>query len=321
MISHAEAKLELVTKWAPIEGEWDFAGPTARVKGNGPDSQPSAHGVAVCDAKLRDGDVSVVVRFENVAGGSDHLEMGSRAASAGVVLGFSSEPRAYLVAGLGGFDFAFSIWEYVPANGWLLRAKTGQIQNLQYDRDYRLEVSQIGQRVSLTVDGVLVLDGLMPSPMVGAQLGLYSMSRCPVVFHDFKMARKRATAFVAMQFDESGRTIYREVIKPVADSVNLDVVRIDEIDRPGIILQEIQENIENASVVIAEITAPNQNVFYEVGYVHALHKPTILLAQRGRDLPFDIRSYRVIFYDDSIGGKSMIEKTLRNHLLSILREG
>ena len=38
---------------------------------------------------------------------------------------------------------------------------------------------------------------------------------------------------------------------------------------------------ERAKVVIAEITAPNQNVYYEIGFAHALNKPTILLAQHG----------------------------------------
>jgi hypothetical protein len=35
-------------------------------------------------------------------------------------------------------------------------------------------------------------------------------------------------------------------------------------------------------------------------------------------LPFDIRSYRVIFNNDSIGGKPLAERTLREHLHSIL---
>jgi len=65
----------------------------------------------------------------------------------------------------------------------------------------------------------------------------------------------------------------------------------------------MQQAIERAAVVIAEITPRNPNVFYEVGYAHALGKPTILLARRGSELPFDIRSYRVVFYDDTIGGK------------------
>ncbi|MGD0899375.1 MAG: hypothetical protein ABR915_16175 [Thermoguttaceae bacterium] len=59
-------------------------------------------------------------------------------------------------------------------------------------------------------------------------------------------------------------------------------------------------------------------MLYELGYAHALQKPTILLARRGEQLPFDIRSYRVIFYDDTIGGKADLEATLGEHLASVL---
>jgi hypothetical protein len=165
-----------------------------------------------------------------------------------------------------------------------------------------------------------VLEHVLPSPLPGNQLGLYALSRSPVLFQDFAVQRRAATAFVAMQFGEPYDTIYRAVIRPKAQALGFEIVRIDEVNRPGIIFQDIQRKIEDAKVVIAEITAPNQNVYYEVGYAHALNKPTILLAQRGKELPFDIRSYRVIFYDDSIGGKPLVEKTLREHLQAILQE-
>ena len=71
---------------------------------------------------------------------------------------------------------------------------------------------------------------------------------------------------------------------------------------------------------MAEITPPNQNVFYELGYAHALAKPTILLAERGKQLPFDISGYRVLFYDNTIGGKNQVEDGLKKHLTAILRE-
>jgi hypothetical protein len=38
---------------------------------------------------------------------------------------------------------------------------------------------------------------------------------------------------------------------------------------------------------------------------------------RGGKLPFDIASYRVVFYDDSIGGKSRVEEDLARHLDAI----
>jgi nucleoside 2-deoxyribosyltransferase len=122
-----------------------------------------------------------------------------------------------------------------------------------------------------------------------------------------------------MQFGEPFDTLYKQVIQPGVSNLNLKVVRIDELAGPGIVFEDIQRNISEAKIIIAEITAPNQNVFYELGYAHALNKPTILLAQRGRDLPFDIRSYRVIFYDDTIGGKPAVEESLEKHLQAVMQ--
>lgn len=243
-----------------------------------------------------------------------------RDTSAGIVLGYNMETEGYLVAGLGAFNQAYCIWEYLPATGWLSRKAAGAIQNLRFNREYLLEATQRGQRISLMVDGVPVLEHVLPSPLPGNQLGLFTMTDSPVAFQEFEVFRRQPSAFVAMQFGEPYDTIYRTVIRPKAHSLGFDVVRIDEVNRPGIIFQDIQKKIEDAKVVIAEITAPNQNVYYEIGYAHALNKPTILLAQRGKDLPFDIRSDRVIFYDDSIGGKPLVERTLREHLDSILDE-
>ena len=102
-----------------------------------------------------------------------------------------------------------------------------------------------------------------------------------------------------------------------AEAAGFEVFRIDEKAGPGVIFQDIQREIEQAEIVVAEITPTNPNVFYELGYAHALGKPTILLAQRGAELPFDIRSFRVVFYNDTIGGKTEVERNLRNHLEAI----
>jgi hypothetical protein len=84
-------------------------------------------------------------------------------------------------------------------------------------------------------------------------------------------------------------------------------------------LQDIINGLLDSDVVIAEVSPANPNVFYELGYAHALDKPTVLLARRGGELPFDISGYRVIFYDDTIGGKPQVEETLDKHLSNIKR--
>jgi nucleoside 2-deoxyribosyltransferase len=83
---------------------------------------------------------------------------------------------------------------------------------------------------------------------------------------------------------------------------------------------DIVESIRAASLVVADITPDSPNVYYEVGYAHVLAKPTILLGNRQREkLPFDVSSFRTVFCEDSIGGKSEVEERLRKHLEVIRR--
>jgi hypothetical protein len=110
------------------------------------------------------------------------------------------------------------------------------------------------------------------------------------------------------------------VIQVQSKCFGLQAYRADERFGPGVILEDIVRAIQEAKIVIAEITAPteNENVFYELGYPHTLKKPTILLAELGRKLPFDMSGYRCLFYENSIGGKRKVELALRQHLQAIL---
>lgn len=87
-------------------------------------------------------------------------------------------------------------------------------------------------------------------------------------------------------------------------------------------MEDIIRGIETAQIIIAEITPANENVFYEVGYAHALKKPTILLANKKdrEKLPFDLSGFRVLFYENSIGGKRQVEEGLKKHLKAIFLE-
>jgi hypothetical protein len=65
---------------------------------------------------------------------------------------------------------------------------------------------------------------------------------------------------------------------------------------PGVVMDDIWESINRASVVIAEISEPNQNVWYELGLAQALNKRIIPLSTN-RNLPFDHRHFRTLLYD------------------------
>jgi hypothetical protein len=55
--------------------------------------------------------------------------------------------------------------------------------------------------------------------------------------------------------------------------------------------------IATADLVVADLTGANPNVYYELGVAHALRRRVVLLTQSIDQLPFDLRSYRVISYN------------------------
>lgn len=266
--------------------------------------------MALSELRLRDGRARVTITFDDL----------STDVSAGLALGFHAEAGSYLYPTLGGWLSAYAIGEFAPGEGWRKIKSAGSIQNLQAGRPYNLEVRQAGQRIVMLVDGIQIFEQVLSSPLAGNQIGLYAWGRQKITFDRFEAISEPPRAFVAMPFEEPYNTMYRSVIEPEGKRLGLRVVRVDELARPGIIFEDIKREISDSKVVIAEITAPNQNVFYELGCAHALNKPTILLARRGGQLPFDIHSYRVIFYDDTIGGKPEVEQNLEKHLRSVLQE-
>jgi nucleoside 2-deoxyribosyltransferase len=100
--------------------------------------------------------------------------------------------------------------------------------------------------------------------------------------------------------------------------MGLNPFRASDTYSPGLVVADIARQIAESRVIIAEITPVNANVYYEVGYADALGKPVILIADKSvRELPFDVRPYRTIFYENSIGGKNRVEETLKKYLTAM----
>lgn len=91
--------------------------------------------------------------------------------------------------------------------------------------------------------------------------------------------------------------VLSQIIRPAVEECGYAVFRADEIDQPGIITSHIVSHIITASLVIADLTESNPNVFYELGICHALGKPLIQVIAKGEPLPFDVAGMRTIFVD------------------------
>ena len=95
--------------------------------------------------------------------------------------------------------------------------------------------------------------------------------------------------FVLMPFNEEFDDIYKFGIKGAAEDANAHAERVDEQLYDEGILDRIFNQINKADVIIADMTGRNPNVFYEVGYAHALGKIVLLLTQNADDIPFDLK--------------------------------
>lgn len=300
-----------VEDWAALAGRWDIN--AERAKYTGPDREQGRPplGIALAGPRFRDGTVRTVATLSR-----------NERTTAGIIFGYQSLNAPYFVAQLGAFGRAYAVSEYRPGFGWTGHADAGLLSNIPPDVPQRLSVTVAGQRVALDVNNVNVLEILLRRPLAGTGFGLFAWDDAEIEFKDTELLTEPPTAFVIMPFAEPFDTLYREVILPVAESLAYRVVRIDEVPGPGIILDDIQRQIEGAHVIVAEISTHNPNVFYELGFAHALRKPAVLLVRReeGASMPFDVRSYRAIFYDDSIGGKRNVERHLRQHLDAVVRD-
>ena len=116
------------------------------------------------------------------------------------------------------------------------------------------------------------------------------------------MTNDKPFAFVLMPFDTDFDAVYDEIIKPALNKAGFEVDKADDIQHHGNILRQIIENIYRSTLIVADLTSANANVFYELGIAHKLGKPVIPITQRIDDVPFDLRSYRLLEYSSQLSG-------------------
>lgn len=298
--------------WQESEGSWVYSGP---------DSRGNTIGVAIANANMRSGDIHVSVTFTDVKNSSGRI-----------IIGHSTKTGEYYSVGIGGYAYAFVLDKFSASAGmWKAEIAVGDVLQLQNGKPYLIEVKYRGQAVSLSVDGISVIEQDLLAPLQGSQVGLFAWGNNRIVFEGLQITPSRSQAFVVMKFGSKYDRLYRGVIYAACEK-HVKLVRADEIMGPGVIIDDIRRHIIESEIVIAEISPYqarsfcsrsgrggfNPNVFYELGYAHAYHKNVIILAESGTTLPFDIGANRVIFYEDSQSGHRRLAEHLEKAVQAIL---
>ena len=128
---------------------------------------------------------------------------------------------------------------------------------------------------------------------------------------------KNKNCFVIMPFSQVMQPIYNNHIKKVCKQLKIDVTRADKIFSTNSLIEDINEAVLNASVIIADLTNNNPNVFYETGICHALGKTVILITQE-ETTPTDLTHIKRIPYKYDPPGMKIFEKALTETLKTVL---
>jgi Nucleoside 2-deoxyribosyltransferase len=129
---------------------------------------------------------------------------------------------------------------------------------------------------------------------------------------------RQPRAFVMMPFDEEFDDIYRLVITPPLERAGYLVSRADSALDQRNIMRNVVAGIDDADIIVADLTGLNANVLYELGIAHGLVKPVVMLTQDIESLPFDLRAYRVLAYSTDFRRINVFSESLeelaRSHI-------
>jgi hypothetical protein len=116
--------------------------------------------------------------------------------------------------------------------------------------------------------------------------------------------------------------VLEEIIEPVmADFEGFQVSRADKMVAPGLIDAQVIGSLLSADLVIADLSFPNQNVFYEIGIRHMAQKPIIHMQLATDTIPFDVSLYRAIKFNRVRPGDLRdARKLLRSQVQAVLSD-
>jgi hypothetical protein len=137
------------------------------------------------------------------------------------------------------------------------------------------------------------------------------------------MSEWEKRCFVIQRFD--GKKFdkrYEDVFKPAVLASGLEPYRVDHDPSTEVPIDSIERGIEQAAIVLADISTDRPNVWYEVGYAFANQKPVCLVCWPDRGttgFPFDIQHRALLLLnDDSLSDYEIAKKRIEEKLRSLL---
>jgi hypothetical protein len=154
--------------------------------------------------------------------------------------------------------------------------------------------------------------GLSHNEKIATTSNLKSLNIRPIFNEKYKFNVKINLCFYVGPFSDNFTLIYKIYICSALKNLGLKVNRSDEIFGIRPVIEDIWEHINEASLIIADISGNNPNVMYEVGIASTLEKRVIIITQNMEDIPNSMKVYKYILYDNSKVGLVQLGRKLKS---------
>jgi hypothetical protein len=140
------------------------------------------------------------------------------------------------------------------------------------------------------------------------------------IFQGREFYINESLCFVLMPFNDSKlQEIYDDQVKPTVEKTGLKCILASDIYGTQPIIEDIWTSINEAKIIIADVTGRNPNVFYEIGVAHTVGKNVIIISQNIDDVPFDLRHLRCIIYKPTPRGAKNLVEQLKSTILNLIK--
>ena len=129
----------------------------------------------------------------------------------------------------------------------------------------------------------------------------------------------RRYCFVVMPYG-SLALFYEHVRELIHQATGLRCIRADEVGGGGQpLLAKVQALIQHAELVVAELSEPKPNVYYEVGDAAALEKEVLVICQEGTRIPTDLKGLeRIEYKQETRGALTQFDAEFRTRLVTLI---
>ncbi len=107
----------------------------------------------------------------------------------------------------------------------------------------------------------------------------------------------------------------QDTLRIALEKMDIEVARFDLLSPGALLANAVTDAIKSADFIVADVTNQSEWVLYELGFAHALRKPTVLIAsaKSNAGLPSNLSGFSFIIYepDDLDGLANLVQRAVR----------